>query len=60
MTDDDMAFSVTALTESLRAKPTNNDIMAEYIAHVRRVMAQTQAEIDKAMTEHPDLQKLRF
>lgn len=59
MTDNNM-FGVTALTESLRANPANNDITAEYIAYVRRVMARTQAEIDKAMHEHPELRDLRF
>lgn len=59
MTDDNM-FGVTALIESLRANPSNNDIMADYIAHVRRAMARTQAEIDKAMHEHPELRDLRF
>jgi hypothetical protein len=60
MTDETNMFGITALIAHARSTRVNSRFTKEYLAHVRRVMAATQREIDAAMIQNPELRDIRF
>ena len=60
MTDECGKFGITGPIGNAGATPLNCEFMADYIAHVRRVMATTQREIDEAIALHPELRDIRL